>query len=90
MLLIYCCNVRYIYVRDIDDMSAIKKKKNEDIYQGIHKNNIEIFRLVSIHLAHTIQGSAYNWVRPSLWTAIFGKLTGFSGSVQNMSGKVSK
>ena len=55
---------------------------------NINKNNIEIYRLINIHLIYTIQGSAYNWVRPSIWTAVFGggtkKLSG-SGQ-QNMSG----
>ncbi len=34
-----------------------------------HKN---IFDLLKSHLQNTINCSAYNWIRPSLWTAAFG------------------
>ena len=31
----------------------------------------EIYNLLKEHLSNTIKWSAYNWVRPSLWSAMF-------------------
>ena len=32
----------------------------------------EVFRLLKLHMSNAVTGSAYNWVRPSLWSAVFG------------------
>lgn len=44
------------------------------ILKELPKEYKEVFRLLHIQLANTIAGSAFNWVRPSLWTAVFGRL----------------
>jgi len=33
----------------------------------------EVFKALKAHMSNSIHASAYNWVRPSLWTSIFGK-----------------
>ena len=34
----------------------------------------EILRLLREHMMNSVKGSAYNWIRPSLWKALFGSL----------------
>ena len=34
----------------------------------------EVFRLLNIQLTNITHGSAYNWVRPSIWSTVFGNL----------------
>ena len=34
---------------------------------------VELLRLLRQHMSHSVQQSAYNWIRPSLWTSLFGK-----------------
>jgi len=36
---------------------------------------MEILNLLKSQVTHLIQSSAYNWIRPSLWNALFGKAT---------------
>ena len=38
------------------------------------KEQISILNLLREHMSNSVKGSAYNWVRPSLWSALFGKL----------------
>ena len=35
----------------------------------------QVFMLLKEHMSNAIKGSAYNWVRPSLWATIFGQST---------------
>jgi hypothetical protein len=37
-------------------------------------HDMEVYRLLFKHMGHAVSSSAYNWVRPSLWSAMFGKL----------------
>ena len=42
--------------------------------QNVSMEKGEIFRLLREHMINSVQGSAYNWIRPSLWKALFGTL----------------
>jgi hypothetical protein len=35
----------------------------------------EVYRLLHHHVSNHLKWSAYHWVRPSLWTSMFGKTT---------------
>jgi hypothetical protein len=37
------------------------------------RHNVELFGYLKQHLSNTVNNSAYNWIRPSLWSAMFGK-----------------
>lgn len=39
---------------------------------GIPKVHKEIYKLLRTHMTHTVNGSAYNWIRPELWSFVFG------------------
>lgn len=39
---------------------------------GIPLDHQEVFKLLKQHMENAVNGSAYNWVRPSLWSAVFG------------------
>jgi DNA polymerase alpha subunit A len=52
------------------DLLNTRSKALLDTVPSDHK---EIYRLVKEHMANTINVSAYNWVRPSLWSTIFSK-----------------
>lgn len=36
-------------------------------------DEICVMNLLQKHMYNTIQWSAYNWIRPSLWSSFFGK-----------------
>ena len=87
--LLYTLHIYTIYSESGDPLlgSTTKTLKFHELCEkyNINKSNIEIYRLINIHLIYTIQGSAYNWVRPSIWTAVFGGRGGtkkISGSGQ--------
>ncbi len=37
----------------------------------LSERDMEVFKLLKEHISNTIKWSAYNWVRPSLWSAMF-------------------
>lgn len=39
---------------------------------GIPLEHLEVYKLLKQHMENAVNGSAYNWIRPSLWTAVFG------------------
>lgn len=39
---------------------------------GIPEDHKNVFKLLALHLNNAVTGSEYNWVRPSLWSALFG------------------
>jgi hypothetical protein len=41
--------------------------------QLIPAEQVELLKILRQHLGHSVDCSAYNWVRPSLWTSIFAK-----------------
>jgi len=49
---------------------TISKKKGENFaLPDYHK---EVFDLLRQQVSNIVNGSAYNWVRPSLWSTVFG------------------
>ena len=44
------------------------------LYDIIPKRNVDILNYLKQHMSNSVNGSAYNWVRPSLWSTVFGKL----------------
>jgi len=46
----------------------------------LNKQDTEIYSLLKEHMANTVKWSAYNWVRPSLWTAMFQHAAGSAGT----------
>ena len=47
---------------------------------SLNKQDTEIYSLLKEHMANTVKWSAYNWVRPSLWTAMFQHAAGSAGT----------
>lgn len=43
------------------------------LHRVLHREQLEIYRLLHEHMSNTVEGSAYNWIRPSLWATMFGK-----------------
>ncbi len=43
------------------------------LYEIMSRHNVELFGYLKQHLSNTVNNSAYNWIRPSLWSAMFGK-----------------
>ena len=37
------------------------------------QEQVELLRLLRQHMVNSVEQSAYNWIRPSLWTSLFGK-----------------
>ena len=46
--------------------------------ESLPKDHIEIFRLLNKHMSFAIENNAFNWIRPSLWSTLFGKAGGGS------------
>ena len=66
------------YLKSLVDVEAFnsKTKKNTAgaaIPTGVtlQDNQAEIYKLLNAHITNTINVSAYNWIRPSLWSAMF-------------------
>ncbi len=36
-------------------------------------DELHVLHLLKEHMTNTIKWSAYNWIRPSLWSSLFGK-----------------
>jgi hypothetical protein len=45
------------------------------MYSVVPESHKKIFDLLKTHLKNIINGSAYNWVRPSIWTSVFKTMT---------------
>lgn len=51
-----------------------RDKECDRIRDRIPVSDRELYRLLHLHMQNTVRGSGYNWVRPSLWSAVFGKV----------------
>ena len=51
-----------------------KENERKRLLEGVPREFKELTRLLHEHMRNTVHGSGYNWVRPSLWTAVFGKV----------------
>ena len=58
------------YLESLFDYERARKKRDIKVNE-IHRDDIEIFRLLNKHMSHTIDNNAFNWIRPSLWSTIF-------------------
>jgi hypothetical protein len=38
---------------------------------ALNRHDTEIYGLLKEHMTNTVKWSAYNWIRPSLWNAMF-------------------
>lgn len=43
-------------------------------------DELHVLHLLKEHMTNTIKWSAYNWIRPSLWSSLFGKALNASKS----------
>jgi DNA polymerase alpha subunit A len=63
------------YLESLFDFERVVKRRElnmKDVQGVIGPSHIEVFNTLQKHMSNTIQWSAYNWVRPSLWEAMFG------------------
>lgn len=67
------------YLESLFDVTrAVAKKPGCDLMLlPTHK---EVFDLLKQQMTNIVNGSAYNWVRPSLWSAVFGSKSSQVGS----------
>ena len=59
---------------DINLAEIEKEKARERLRESVPRESRELTRLRFEHMRNTVSWSGYNWVRPSLWTAVFGKV----------------
>eukprot|EP01038_Epipyxis_sp_PR26KG_P011762 gene11762-15739_t len=68
------------YIESLFDVHRYQTKykiSNENgLFLMMSKDQIEVFHLLHKHLSNTIRNSSYNWIRPSIWTAVQGKRIG--------------
>jgi DNA polymerase alpha subunit A len=58
-------------------LSDPSNKELKEYNHGIPKEHQDVLMYLKTHMENSVNGSAYNWVRPSLWSTVFGKvLTG--------------
>ncbi|RYH30977.1 hypothetical protein EON65_03720 [archaeon] len=65
------------YLESLFDVKRFQSRKSIDdktLFAVLPRDHQEVLRLLKEDMASVIKGSAYNWVRPSLWSAVFGKL----------------
>ena len=65
---------------------ALAQKKTRELNENgpngvegpasIPKEHKDIYKLLRTHMNNTVSGSAYNWVRPELWSFVFGAAAG--------------
>lgn len=41
--------------------------------QVLPAEQVELMKILRQHMSNSVEWSAYNWVRPSLWTSMFAK-----------------
>ena len=46
----------------------------------IKSEQVELLSILRQHMTNSVEGSAYNWIRPSLWTSLFAKSAAASAS----------
>ena len=52
-------------------LSLLKLIPTHRLVSNLPANDQEVYRLLKLHMSNKVAGSAYNWVRPSLWSALF-------------------
>lgn len=61
------------YLASLFDYDGYQKKLKRGTITtliNLSPDDKEVFKLLHQHMTNSINGSAYNWIRPSLWTAI--------------------
>jgi len=58
---------------DVPRMQNKRKLNDVALRTVLPTEQVELLRLLRQHMSHSVQQSAYNWIRPSLWTSLFGK-----------------
>ena len=71
------------YLESLFDVERAKEKcaNTEDLVlvpPELTDHQKEIFKLLKIHMSNTVENNAYNWIRPSLWSKMFGRSTSVS------------
>jgi len=51
-----------------------REKEKRRLMDSVPNETKELLRLLFEHMKNAVQWNAYNWVRPSLWSAVFGKV----------------
>ena len=59
------------YLETLFDYERTKNKRKDDNLVLIERHK-EIFDILNEQMGNVVKGSAYNWVRPSLWSTVFG------------------
>ena len=59
------------YLETLFDYDRTLAKKAGQNYMMVPEHK-EVFELLKQQMVNIVNGSAYNWVRPSLWSAVFG------------------
>ncbi len=62
----------------IIEMNRLFSRRVLDI---LPRQNMELLGYLKQHLSNTVNNSAYNWIRPSLWTSMFGKSAAVAGKI---------
>ena len=67
------------YLESLFDFERYEKRMKDenanpqDVLQPVKsllKDETEVYRLLKNHMSNSVNASAYNWIRPSLWTAL--------------------
>lgn len=75
------------YLESLFDVKRYQARKSVDdktLLTRLSKDQLEVLRLLREHMSNSVKGSAYNWIRPSLWSALFGKLSGNGPSAKSL------
>jgi hypothetical protein len=58
------------YEKAVESLRA----ENEIItHDSFPEDHVEIYNLLKKHMSFAVENNAYNWIRPSLWSTLFGK-----------------
>jgi len=50
------------------------RSENEDLsYGDLPRDHLEIYNLLQKHMSFAVENNEYNWIRPTLWSDLFGK-----------------
>ncbi len=55
--------------------------------QVIPAEEVELLRILRQHMTNSVESSAYNWIRPSLWASMFAKSAAAAAS-EGIAGKL--
>lgn len=63
------------YLQSLFDVSRMQEKKKlpkNVLKKLIHEKTADIMNVLNKHTSTLVDNSAYNWIRPSLWSLLFG------------------